>query len=113
MCVFQPAVTGDLCAPGRGAALRADTKPLRKVVSVCKNPVKRSTPKTVADYPETNCQSYTLTFISWLISLLTGCAGFLLRLFSGGLPFSISGIVLARSVSLFGGRKVRSESLDG
>ena len=102
MCVFQPAVTGDLCAPGRGAALRADTKPLRKVV-----------PKTVADYPETNCQSYTLTFISWLISLLTGCAGFLLRLFSGGLPFSISGIVLARSVSLFGGRKVRSESLDG
>lgn len=36
----------------------------------------------------------TLTFISWLISLFTGCAGFLLRLFSGGLPFSISGIVL-------------------
>lgn len=35
-----------------------------------------------------------LTFISWLISLFTGCAGFLLRLFSGGLPFSISGIVL-------------------
>lgn len=35
----------------------------------------------------------TLTFISWLISLFTGCAGFLLRLFSGGLPFSISGIV--------------------
>lgn len=34
------------------------------------------------------------TFISWLISLFTGCAGFLLRLFSGGLPFSISGIVL-------------------
>lgn len=33
-------------------------------------------------------------FISWLISLFTGCAGFLLRLFSGGLPFSISGIVL-------------------
>ncbi len=37
----------------------------------------------------------TLTFISWLISLFTGCAGFLLRLFSGGLPFSISGIVVA------------------
>lgn len=36
----------------------------------------------------------SLTFISWLISLFTGCAGFLLRLFSGGLPFSISGIVL-------------------
>ena len=35
-----------------------------------------------------------LTFISWLISLFTGCAGFLLRLLSGGLPFSISGIVL-------------------
>lgn len=35
-----------------------------------------------------------VTFISWLISLFTGCAGFLLRLFSGGLPFSISGIVL-------------------
>lgn len=40
-------------------------------------------------------RTLTLTFISWLISLFTGCAGFLLRLFSGGLPFSISGIVLA------------------
>lgn len=40
------------------------------------------------------CLKNSLTFISWLISLFTGCAGFLLRLFSGGLPFSISGIVL-------------------
>lgn len=38
-------------------------------------------------------QIYPPTFISWLISLFTGCAGFLLRLFSGGLPFSISGIL--------------------
>lgn len=33
-----------------------------------------------------------LTFISSFTSLLTGCAGFLLRLFSGGRPVSISGM---------------------
>ena len=114
----------DVCFPARGhrgaartglrrCAPRGDTTAPESCRSVGKHPVKRSAPKKVADYPDTNSQSHTLTFISWLISLFTGCAGFLLRLFSGGLPFSISGIVLARSVSLFGGRKVRSESLDG
>lgn len=54
-----------------------------------------------------------LTFISSLISRLTGCAGFLLLLFSGGLPsFSISAIFCAYLVVemkwllvLWGGRE--------
>lgn len=45
-----------------------------------------------AHSPPKGDAKHTRTFISWLTSLLTGWAGFLLRLLSGGLPFSIFGI---------------------